>query len=78
VMSLMDWTTPSTNCEVSDELEIWREAADLVLDTRVLSLGVFTDKNSVDIVVGGLVSLDGDTGSDIGKEGECSSESQVE
>lgn len=49
-----------------------------MLDTRVLSLGVFTDENSVDVVVGGLVTLDGDTGSDVGKEGECSSEGQVE
>jgi hypothetical protein len=45
----------------------------LVLDTRVLSLGVLSDKNGVDVVVSGLVSLDGDTWSDVGKEGECSS-----
>jgi hypothetical protein len=49
-----------------------------VLDTRVLSLGVFSDQNSVDVVVGGLVTLDRDTWSDIGEEGESSTQSQVE
>jgi hypothetical protein len=50
----------------------------LVLDTRVLSFRVFSDQDSVDIIVGGLVSLDGNTWSDVGEKGECSSKSQVE
>jgi hypothetical protein len=49
----------------------------LVLNTRVLSLGVLTDQDSVDIVVSGLVSLDGDTWADVGKERECSAEGEV-
>lgn len=49
-----------------------------MLDTRVLSLSVFSDQNSVDIVVSSLVALDGDTWSNIGEEGECSTEGQVE
>lgn len=52
--------------------------AHLVLDTRVLSLGVLSDQDRVDIVVGRLVSLDRDTGSDVGEEGEGSTEGQVE
>jgi hypothetical protein len=50
----------------------------LVLNTRVLSLGVLSDKNGVDVVVSSLVSLDGNTWSDVGKEGECSSQSQIQ
>ena len=49
-----------------------------MLDTRVLSLGVLTDEDSVDIVVGGLVSFDRDTRADVGEEGEGASEGQVE
>jgi hypothetical protein len=45
----------------------------LVLDTRVLSLGVLTNENSVDVIVSSLVSLDGNTRSDVGEKGECSS-----
>lgn len=49
-----------------------------MLDTRVLSFRVFSNQDSVDIIVGGLVSLDGDTWSDVREKGECSSESQIE
>lgn len=60
-------------------LRIYRYRYDtcLVLNTRVLSLGVFTDQNGVDIVVGSLVTLDGDTWTDVGEKGEGSSQSQV-
>ena len=58
------------------------ETTHLVLDTRVLSLGVFSDQDlisapvqipspnthSVDIVIRSLVSFYGDTRSDIGKQ----------
>jgi hypothetical protein len=44
-----------------------------VLDTRVLSLGVLSDEDGVDVVVSGLVSLDGNTRSDVGEKRECSS-----
>jgi len=50
----------------------------LVLNTRVLSLSVLTDEDSVDVVVSSLVSLDGNTRSDVGEKGECSSKCQVE
>jgi hypothetical protein len=49
-----------------------------VLNTTVFSLGVFTDKNGVDIVVRSLVALDRDTRSNVGEQGECPSQSQVE
>lgn len=50
----------------------------LMLNTRVLSLSVLSDKNSVHIVVSGLVTSNRDTRSNVGEEGESSSESQVE
>lgn len=49
-----------------------------VLDARVFSLGVLTDENSVDTVVGGLVALDGLARTDVGEEVEGTTESQVE
>jgi hypothetical protein len=64
---------------VGDELDGLDDSGDeLVLDTRVLSLGVLSDEDGVDIVVGGLEALDGGAGSDVGEEGEGSSEGQVE
>jgi hypothetical protein len=49
-----------------------------VLNTRVLSLGVFTNENSVDIVVGGLVSLDRNTWPNVGEQVEGSAQGEVE
>lgn len=49
-----------------------------VLDTRVLTLGVLTNQNGVNILVGGLVADNGLARSDVGKEVESSSEGKVE
>jgi hypothetical protein len=49
-----------------------------VLDTRVFSLGVLTDQDGVDVVVGCLVASDGSAWSDVGEEVEGSTEGQVE
>jgi hypothetical protein len=49
-----------------------------VLDTRVLSLGVLTDEDGVDVVVRRLETLDGDARADVGEKGEGSSEGEVE
>jgi hypothetical protein len=49
-----------------------------VLDTRVLSLGVLTDEDGVDVVIRRLETLDGHAGTDVGEEGEGSSEGEVE
>lgn len=51
---------------------------DLVLDTRVFSFGVFTDQNSVDVVIGGLETLDGAARADVGKKGEGAAQGKVE
>lgn len=48
-----------------------------VLDTRVLTLGVLTDEDGVDIIVRGLVTYNRLTRTDVGKQVESSSESQV-
>ena len=49
-----------------------------MFDTTVFTLGVFTDQNRVDVVVGSLVALDRDTRSNVGEQRECPSQSQVE
>lgn len=48
-----------------------------VLDTRVLTLSVLSDQDSVDTIVGGLVTNDRLAGTDVGEEVESSSKSQV-
>jgi hypothetical protein len=50
----------------------------LVLDAGVLSLGVLTDENGVDVVVGGLEARDRAARTDVGKEVESPTKSQVE
>lgn len=50
----------------------------LVFDTTVFTLGVFSDQNGVDVVIGSLVTLDGNTRSNVGEQGECPSQGQVE
>lgn len=49
-----------------------------MLDTRVLSLCVLTNDDRVDIVVRGLVALNGAAGADVGEEGEGAAEGEVE
>lgn len=49
-----------------------------MFDTTVFTLGVFSDQDGVDVVVGSLVTLDGDTRSNVGEQGECPSQCQVE
>lgn len=49
-----------------------------VLDAGVLALGVLADEDGVDVVVGGLVSLDALAGTHVGEQVEGPSEGQVE
>lgn len=64
---------------VGDELDGLNDPGDeLVLDTRVLPLGVLSDEDRVDVIVRGLVTLDRDTRSDVGEQVEGSSEGEVE
>lgn len=64
---------------VGDELDGLDDARlHLVLDTRVLSLGVLADQNAVDVLVGGLEALNGLARADVGVEAECPSQCQVE
>ena len=49
-----------------------------VLNTRVLALGVLTDQDGVDIVVGGLEAGNRSAGTEVGEKVECSAESKVE
>lgn len=50
----------------------------LVFDTGILSLGVFTNEDGIDIVVWRLETSYRDTWSDIGEQVECSTECQVQ
>lgn len=62
-----------------DELDRLDDAVDDdVLDAGVLALGVLTDEDGVDVVVGGLVSLDALAGTHVGEEVEGPSEGEVE
>ena len=49
-----------------------------MFDTRVFTLRVFTDQNSVDVVVWCLETLDRDTRTNVGKKIERPTECQVE
>ena len=49
-----------------------------MLNARVLSFGVLTDENGVDIVVRGLEAGNRDAGADIGEKVEGPTESEVE
>lgn len=49
-----------------------------VLNTGVFSLSVLTDENGIDVVVWGLVALDGLARTDVGEKVEGTTESQVE
>ena len=62
-----------------DELDGLDNAIDNnVLDARVLALGVLTDQDGVDVVVGGLEALDGPAGTNVGEEVEGATEGQVQ
>ena len=49
-----------------------------VLDARVFSLGVFSNQDGVDVIVGRLVASDGSAWSDVGEEVEGTAQRQVE
>jgi hypothetical protein len=62
-----------------DELDGLNNTVDNdVLNARVFSLGVLTDENGVDTIVGGLVAMDGLARTEVGEEVEGTTESQVE
>jgi hypothetical protein len=50
---------------------------DNVLNARVFSLGVFTNEDCVNVVVGGLISRNGAAWTDIGEEVEGTAEREI-
>jgi hypothetical protein len=63
----------------SDEFYALHYSVDnYVLDARVFALGVFSNQNSVDVVIGRFVACNGPTRSDIGEEVECPSKCKIE
>ena len=71
-----EYTLTSLFCDQLDGLDdtIYNN----VFNARVFSFSVFTDEDGVDVVIGGFVPRDGFTGSYVGEEIECSTESQIE
>lgn len=62
-----------------DELDALDDAIDDdVLDAGVFTLGVLTDEDGVDTVVGGLEAGDGAAGTEVGEEVEGTAESKVQ
>ena len=62
-----------------DELDALHDTIDdNVLDTGVFTLGVLTDENGVDVVVGGLVASNRAARTQIGEQVESTAESQVQ
>ncbi len=62
-----------------DELDALDDSVDDdVLNARVLALGVLSDQDRVDAVVGGLEAGDGAAGSQVGEEVEGAAEGEVE
>lgn len=62
-----------------DELDALHDTVDNnVLNTGVFTLGVLTNENSVDVVVGGLVASDGAARTQVGEQVESTAESQVQ
>lgn len=62
-----------------DELDALDDTIDNnVLDTRVLALGVLTDQDGVDAIVGSLVASDRAAGSEVGEEVEGTTKSKVQ
>lgn len=62
-----------------DKLDALNDAIDdNMLNARVFTLGVLSDQNGIDVVIGGLVASDGSAGSQVSEEVECSSESKVQ
>ena len=49
-----------------------------MLDTRILPFSVFTNEDSVDVVVWSLKALNRDTGPDVGEKIESPSKSQIQ
>lgn len=49
-----------------------------MFDPTIFSLGIFTDKDGVDVVIGGFVAGDRYAGTDVGKEVECTAKGEVE
>lgn len=63
---------------LGDKLDALHDTGhDNVLDTRVFTLRVLTDQDSVDIVVGGLVTRNGPAGTHVCEEVEGTTESKV-
>ena len=63
----------------SDELDGLDDTVDdNVLNARILALGVLTDEDSVDAVVGGLVAGNRAAGAQVGEKVECAAEGEVE
>lgn len=69
-------TLRGLSCDEFDALH--NTINDNVLNAGVFSLGILSDKDSIDTVIWGLVASNGATWANIGKEVECAAESKVQ
>lgn len=64
---------------LGDKLDALHNTVDNnVLDAGVFTLGVLTDENGVNIVIGGLEASNGAAGTQVGEQVESAAESQVQ
>lgn len=79
-LSVLEGETEDTlGSFAGDELDALHDTVDdNVLNTGVFTLGVLTDENSVDVVVGGLVAGNGAARTQVGEQVESTAESQVQ
>jgi hypothetical protein len=64
---------------LGDELDALDDTIDNdVLNTGVFTLGVLTDQDSIDTVVGGLVAGNGAARTDVGEQVESAAQSKVQ
>jgi hypothetical protein len=80
ILGLLEGKSEDTLAGVSgNELDALNDTVNHdVLNARVFTLGVFSDQDSVDVIVRGLVAGNRSAGSQVGEEVKGSSKSQVE
>lgn len=49
-----------------------------MFDPTIFSFGILTDKDGVDVVIGGFIAGDRYAGTDVGKKVECTAKCEVE
>jgi hypothetical protein len=80
ILGILEGVTEDSLAGIScDELDALDDAFnDYVLDTGVFALGIFSNEDCVDVIVGGFVTGDRAARTDVCEEVECSAEGKIE